>query len=84
MPWLSLEFAIQIIGWIGSFQVVIAYFLVSTHKISSNSKGFQLLNLIGGACLIVLTLYMRAYPSAFVNIVWVFIAAYSLFKPYKS
>ncbi|MBY0425423.1 MAG: hypothetical protein K2Q22_07300 [Cytophagales bacterium] len=75
----SIDIVIQIIGWIGSFQVVAAYYLVSTNRISSSSTNYQVLNLIGGACLILLTIYLGAYPSAFVNVIWVIIAAVSLF-----
>ena len=81
MQWLNFDNLVQAIGWIGSFQVVIAYYLVSTHKIASTSKNYQWLNLIGGSFLVVLTLYVGAYPSAFVNIIWVIIAGYSLLKP---
>lgn len=69
---------IDIIGWIGSIEVIAAYGLNSYQKIKTDSVLFQLLNLTGALFLIVNTIYYRAYPSAFINIVWVIIALLSL------
>lgn len=71
---------IDIIGWIGSIEVIAAYGLNSYQKIKSDSLFFQLLNLTGGIFLIINTLYYCAYPSTFINIVWVVIASVALFK----
>jgi drug/metabolite transporter (DMT)-like permease len=65
---------IDVIGWIGAISILVAYALVSTRKLEGNSIPYQLLNLAGGACLIVNTIYYRAYPSTFVNLVWAGIA----------
>ena len=69
-----MKFLIDVIGWIGSVEVIAAYGLNSYQKIKSDSIYFQLLNLTGGVFLIVNTLYYSAYPSAFINVVWVIIA----------
>ena len=42
-----MEIFSQILGWIGTFLVVLAYFLVSTKKIEATSKTYQFLNLFG-------------------------------------
>jgi len=73
-----MKLLIDIIGWIGSFEVIAAYGLNSYQKIKTDSFLFQLLNLTGAAFLIVNTLYYNAYPSTFINIVWVIIALLSL------
>lgn len=69
---------IDIIGWIGSIEVIAAYALNSYQKIKPDSVLFQLLNLTGALFLIVNTVYYSAYPSAFINVVWVIIALLSL------
>jgi hypothetical protein len=69
---------IDVIGWIGAVAILVAYALVSTRKLEGTSTPYQLLNLAGGACLIVNTLYYRAYPSTFVNLVWAGIAIYTI------
>jgi phosphoglycerol transferase MdoB-like AlkP superfamily enzyme len=71
---------IEIIGWVGSAAVIVAYALISAKKIPATSRLYQLLNLIGSICLIVNTGYYRAYPSTFVNAVWSVIAAFALVR----
>jgi hypothetical protein len=65
---------IEVIGWIGSIEILIAYGLNSYQKIRSDSMWFYLLNLTGGLLLIIYTVYKEAYPNAFVNVVWVAVA----------
>ena len=69
-----MKLIIDILGWIGSFEVIAAYGLNSFQKIKSDSLIFQLLNLTGAVFLIINTIYYGAYPSTFINIVWVAIA----------
>lgn len=65
---------IEIVGWIGSIEVLLAYGLNSYQRLRSDSMVFYLLNLTGGLALIVYTVYKAAYASAFINVVWVLIA----------
>ncbi len=74
---------IDIIGWVGAAAVIIAYALVSSKRLEGSSTVFQALNLMGGAFLIANTIYYGAFPSAFINIVWVGIAVFSLSKKFK-
>lgn len=71
---------IDVVGWIGALAILVAYALVSTRKLESHSTPYQLLNLVGGACLIVNTVYYRAYPSAVLNGFWAGIAVYTIVK----
>lgn len=74
---------IDIIGWIGSVEVIAAYGLNSYQKIKSDSLLFQILNLTGGIFLIINTYYLRAYPSTFINIVWVVIASVAIIQIFR-
>lgn len=69
-----MKLIIDILGWTGSAAVIAAYGLNSYQKIKSDSLFFQLLNLFGGAFLIIYTLYYAAFASTVINIVWVVIA----------
>ena len=69
---------IDVIGWIGAVSILVAYALVSAKKLEGTSTPYQLLNLAGGVCLIANTIYYRAYPSTFVNLVWAGIAIYTI------
>jgi hypothetical protein len=79
MPPIDFTF-IDIIGWVGGLEVLIAYGLISSKKVDQSSIWYHLLNLTGALLLIVNTIVKGAYPSAFVNVVWVGIAVYSILK----
>lgn len=78
-----MKLLIDILGWIGSIEVITAYGLNSFQKIKSDSIWFQLLNLTGGIFLIINTVYYGAYPSTFINIVWVLIAIPALYAIFR-
>ncbi|HYC87112.1 MAG TPA: hypothetical protein VEB86_17890 [Chryseosolibacter sp.] len=69
-----MDIFIEVIGWIGSVEVLLAYGLNAYQKIRSDSMQFYMLNLTGGVLLIVYTVHKQAYASAFINICWVVIA----------
>jgi hypothetical protein len=69
---------INIIGWTGAGALLVAYTLVSLKNYEGTSIVYQCLNIVGSAFLIVNTIYYGAYPSAFVNIVWIGIAFLSI------
>ena len=71
---------IDIPGWVGAIALLFAYGLVSTRKTVGNSAGYQILNLAGSALLMVNSFWYGAYPSSGVNIVWIGIALYTLFR----
>lgn len=74
-----MQLLIDVLGWVGSIEVIAAYGLNSYQKLKSDSILFQVLNLTGGAFLIINTVYYGAYPSTFINVVWVLIAITALF-----
>lgn len=74
----------EIIGWIGAILVLAAYILVSLNKLIPTGFYYQSLNLVGAICLIINTIYLKAYPSCFVNIVWVLVAVFTLYQKNKS
>jgi hypothetical protein len=61
-------------GWIGAALVIIAYALVSFHRLSATTVSYQALNLAGSLLLIINTAWHAAWPSAVVNVVWAAIA----------
>jgi len=68
----------------GAILILAAYFLVSTKRLSPDSKKFQWLNLFGAIGIVVNSVHFRAYPSAGLNVVWAIIAVYGLAKAFKS
>ena len=77
------QLLIDAIGWVGSVEVILAYGLISYHKVTAKSLMYQLLNLSGGFFLIINTYYYGAYPSAIVNVVWLIIASGAIWKMLK-
>lgn len=77
---MKLKLFIDIVGWLGSIEVIAAYGLNSYQMLNSDSIVFQLLNLTGAIFLIINTIYYRAYPSAFINVVWVIIALIAIVR----
>ena len=71
---------VDILGWIGSGEILLAFFLISTNRIDAQSSLYQLLNLTGGFFLVANTLYYKAYPASFLNLSWSLIAIYALLK----
>jgi hypothetical protein len=76
----DLDLLMEIIGWTGSIEILLAYGLNSYQKIRSDSPTFLLLNLTGALFLIVYTFYEEAFASTFLNLVWVIIAVFALGK----
>ena len=69
---------VDVLGWGGAAAVLVAYGMVSAGRVTGRSAFYQILNAVGSALLMINTYYYRAYPSAFVNVLWLGIAAYAL------
>ena len=66
------------IGWAGAALLLVAYAMVSSRKLEGNSMTYQFLNIIGSLLLAANTVFYRAYPSSFVNLIWTGIAVFSI------
>lgn len=60
----------ETIGWIGAASYLISYFLLSINKLKSNSITYQLMNVIGGFCLVISAYSTRDNPNLVTNFVW--------------
>ena len=72
------------LGWIGAFLLLLAYALVSFKRLAADSLVYQGLNVAASILLAVNTIYHRAFPSSFVNIVWTFIAVFAILMIVKN
>jgi hypothetical protein len=66
------------IGWIGAALLLMAYAMISSKKLEVDSTAYQLFNIIGSILLVANTIFYRAYPSSFVNLIWAGIAIFSI------
>lgn len=76
-------FLINALGWIGSICILVAYWFNSQGRMAANSLAYQMLNLFGGLFLAFNCFYFQAYPSAALNVAWIFIALAALGRLYK-
>ena len=75
-----MEWSIDGVGWCSAPVVLLAYTLVSTRRVEGDSVFFQALNISKAALLSVNTFYWGAYPSSFVNVIWIGIGGYALYR----
>ncbi|MSS74131.1 hypothetical protein EXS72_00620 [Candidatus Pacearchaeota archaeon] len=71
------------VGWIGAAFLLIAYFLLIHKDLTSRSKMYQWLNIIGSLLLAGHTFVVSAYPSFVTNAIWLLVALYGMFHAVK-
>ena len=74
-----LKYIVEVIGWIAAALMLSAYLLLTMGRISGRSSVYQWLNVLSGAGFILNSGWNGAYPSAFINVVWVAIGLYGVF-----
>jgi hypothetical protein len=74
------EFFVEVAGWAGALLILSAYLLVSSGKVTGRSLLFQWMNLVGAAGFVINGWWHGAIPSASLNILWMGIAAFSLWR----
>jgi hypothetical protein len=68
------------IGFIGVFQILLAYILNVLRKINSNDLSFMLLNLIGAGMACIASILMKYIPFIILEGVWAAVSLISLIK----
>jgi len=79
-----LHIIITSIGWLGVVLCTLGYLLLSMKKVGAESLTFQLLNIIGGLCLVATAIDSYDIPNAAANLLWMFIGVYALGRQLKS
>ena len=74
-----MKILIEIIGWSAAAMMLSAYFLLTSGRLSSKSATYQWMNVLSGAGFIVNSGWNGAYPSAFLNVIWMAIGLYGVF-----
>ena len=69
---------LEIAGWLGAALLLLAYALVSYGRVGGRSVLYQTLNIAASVLLAANTAWHHAWPSAFVNVVWIAIAVGAL------
>ncbi len=74
-----LKYTIEAIGWGAAALMLSAYLLLTAGKINGHSRFYHWLNVLSGAGFIINSGWNGAYPSAFINVVWMLIGLYGIF-----
>jgi hypothetical protein len=74
-----LKITIEVVGWVAAALMLSAYLLLTAGKISGRSRIYHWLNVLSGAGFIINSGWNGAYPSAFINVVWMMIGLYGVF-----
>lgn len=69
---------IETIGWSAAATMLAAYFLLTSGRLDSRSGIYQWMNVLSGAGFIVNSGFNGAYPSAFLNVIWMAIGLYGV------
>ena len=75
---MNIHILVDILGWVGTILYLVAYALVSMKKVEGDSVLYQGMNIAAGTLLVINTLYLRAYPSAGLNVAWIGIGMVTL------
>jgi hypothetical protein len=75
-----MKILVEVIGWAAASMMLSAYVLLTTGRLRSLSPTYQWLNVLSGAGFIVNSGWNGAYPSAFLNLIWMGIGFYGLFR----
>ena len=71
-----MKILIEVIGWTAAAMMLSAYVLLTAGRLSSQSLVYQWLNVLSGAGFIANSGWNGAYPSAFLNLIWMAIGLY--------
>lgn len=70
----------DIFGWVGAVLILLAYYFVSSGKLKPKSYSFHSMNFIGAFGVAVHAFSQKAFPVMFLNVVWVLVSIYGIFK----
>lgn len=73
-----MHYFVEIAGWLGAALILAAYALLSLGKLHGRSRAYQWMNVVGSFGFVVNSGYNGAYPSAALNVVWMFIGLFVL------
>ncbi|MFM6854522.1 MAG: hypothetical protein ACKOUM_10635 [Sphingopyxis sp.] len=72
--------AVAILGWAAAALILASYVLLSLEKLNARSPVYQWMNVVGAAGFVVNSGYNGAFPSAALNIVWMGMGAFALWR----
>ena len=81
--WDLIRWAVEVAGWIGAALILAAYLMLSMGKLTGQSPTYQWMNIVGAAGFVVNGWWIGALPSAALNVVWMGIGGFALWRIWK-
>jgi len=78
-----MSLAVEIAGWAGAALILLAYLLLSLGRLTGQSSMYQGMNVAGAAGFIVNGWWHGALPSAALNVIWMMIGGFALWRIMK-
>ncbi len=72
------------VGTIGVVMILIAYFLAQTERLSGQSMGYSVVNLIGSILITVSLVYDFNLSSFVIEVAWISISVYGIVRARRS
>lgn len=72
--------AIEGIGWAAALLILGSYILVSTGRLSGQSRAYQWMNIIGASAFVINSGWHGAIPSTTLNVVWATVGLATLWR----
>lgn len=70
----------DVLGTTGVVMILVAYFLLQTEKLSGQSVGYSVVNLVGSLMIAVSLLYAFNLSSFIIEIAWIAISIYGIVR----
>lgn len=67
-------------GWVGVLSILLAYALLSFDVLASDQAAYHILNLVGGAGIVIDAVADKNYQPAVLNLIWAAIAVYAIIR----
>lgn len=75
------NWTVEFAGWLAAGLILLAYALLSTGRLSARSRAYQGLNLVGAVGFVINSGWNGAWPSAVLNVIWMGVSCYALWRP---
>ena len=77
------QIGVEFAGWAGAILILTAYLLLSAGRLTGQSLAYQLMNVVGAAGFVINGWWHRALPSAALNVLWLLIGGFALWRIWK-
>lgn len=68
----------DIAGWFGVTAILLAYLLITTEAVEAKDWVYNMMNLVGAACIVWSSYVKKDYQPVALNVVWLLIALFGL------